>query len=81
MEISFHSHLDSNTVIAVKIYTWHDSCAVVARQKICCDLMVSNRVMARRSVRRIWIAGKKTIVEQALGVKDIRNDIRFYYSQ
>ena len=28
--ISFHSHLDSNTVIATNFCTWHDSCAVVA---------------------------------------------------
>ena len=34
MEISFHSHLDSNTVIATKLCTWHDSCAVVACEKI-----------------------------------------------
>ena len=49
MEISFHSHLDYNTVIATKFCTWHDSCAVVACAKICCDLMASNRITARRS--------------------------------
>ena len=56
---SFHSHLDSNTVIATKFCTWHDSCAVVACATICCDLMASNGVMARRSFHRIRIAGKK----------------------
>ena len=65
MEISFHSHLDSNTVIATKFCTWHDSCAVVACAKVCCNLMASNRIMARRSFHRIWIAGKKTLVKRA----------------
>ena len=64
---SFHSHLDSNTVIATKFCTWHDSCAVVACAKICCDLMASNGVMARRSFHRIWIVGKKTLVKRAPG--------------
>ena len=65
MEISFHSHLDSNTVIATKLCTWHDSCAVVACAKICCDLMASNGIMARQSLHRIWIAGKKPLVKWA----------------
>ena len=25
----FHSHLDSNTLIVTKLYTWHNDCAVV----------------------------------------------------
>ena len=61
----FHSHIDSNTVIATKFCTWHDSCAVVACATLCCDLMASNGVMARRSFHRIWIAGKKPLVKQA----------------
>ena len=36
---SFHSDLKSNTVIATTFCTWHDSCAVVACAKTCCDLM------------------------------------------
>ena len=63
MEISFHSHLESYRMIATKCCTWHDSCAVVACAKICCDLMASNGIMARRSFRRIWIAGKKNVSE------------------
>ena len=44
MEISFHYHLDStNTVIATKVCTWHDSCALVTCATICCDLMASNK--------------------------------------
>ena len=35
----------------------HESCAVVACAKICCDLTASNGVMARRSFHRVWIAG------------------------
>ena len=37
MEISFHSHLDSNTVIATKFCTWHDSC-----RGMCKNLLRSN---------------------------------------
>ena len=58
MEISFHTHLDSNIVIATEFCTWHDSCAVVACAKMCCNLMASNGITAKRSFHRIWIAGK-----------------------
>ena len=68
MEITFHSHLHSKTVIATRFCTWQDSCAVVAFAKICYDLMASNGVMARRSFHRIWFAGKKTLVTPAPGV-------------
>ena len=69
MGISIRSHLYSNAVIAAKFCTWHDSCAVVACAKICCDLMASNRVMARRNFHRIWIAGKKPLLKRAPGVR------------
>ena len=65
MEISFHSHFESNRVIATKFCTWHDSCAVVACAKICRDLMASNGTTARRSFHRIWITGKKPLVKRA----------------
>ena len=67
MEISFHSHLDYNTVIATKFCTWHDICAVVARANICCDLMTRNGITARGSFHRIWIASKKSLVKRAPG--------------
>ena len=67
MEITFRSHLDSNSVIVTKFCTWHDSCAVVACAKICCDLMASDGITARRSFHRIWIAGKKSLVKRAQG--------------
>ena len=73
MEIWFLYHLDSNTVIATKFCTWHDSCAVVACAKICCDLMASNGIIARRSFHRIWITGKKSLVKRAPG--DVINDV------
>ena len=63
--ISFHSHLNSDAVIATTFCTWHDSCAVMACAKICCDVMASNGVVARRSFHQIWIAGKKTLVKRA----------------
>ena len=40
------------------VLSWHV-------QKICCDLMANNGVMARRSFHQIWIAGKKTLVKRA----------------
>ena len=62
-EISFHSHIDSNTVIATKFCTWHDSCAVVACANICCDLLASDEIMARQNLHR----GQKTLVKWAPG--------------
>ena len=41
----------------------NDHCAVGACAKICNDLMASNRIMVRRSFRRIWIAGRKNVSE------------------
>ena len=64
MEISFHSHLDSNTVIVTNFCTWHDSRAVVTCAKFCCDLMASNGVIARRIFHRIWITGKNPLVKR-----------------
>ena len=54
--ISFYSHFDSNTMIVRKFCTWHDSCAVVAWAKKCCDPMASHW---RRSFSQIWITGKQ----------------------
>ena len=69
MEISLHSHLESNIVIATKFCTWYDSCAVVACAKICRDLVASNGIAAIRSFHRIWIAGKKTLEKRAPAAK------------
>ena len=60
----FHSHLDFNTVIATNFCTWHDSCAVVAYAKFCCELMTNNIITARRRFHRIWIAGNKPLLKQ-----------------
>ena len=65
MEISFRSHLDSNTVIATKFCTCHDSYAVVSCARICCDLMASNGITERRNFHCIWIVGKKSVVKGA----------------
>ena len=59
MEILFYSHLNSDTVITRKFWQWHDSYTVVARAKICCDLMASNGITARGNFHRILIAAKK----------------------
>ena len=65
MELLFHSPLDFNTVIATKFCTWHDSCAVMAYAKICCNLMAGNGITVRRSFHRIRISGQKLLVERA----------------
>ena len=59
MEILFHSYLDSNIVIATNFWIWHDSCAVVACAKNCCDLVASSGITPTRNFHRIWIAGEK----------------------
>ena len=66
MEISLHSHLNSNPVIATNFCTWRDICAAVACAKNCCDLIASNGITARRNFHRIWIAGKKLLVNGPL---------------
>ena len=63
MEISFHSHVNSNTMITTKFCTWHDSCAVVACAKNCCDLMASNRITARWSFVSNLNCGQKIVSE------------------
>ena len=64
IRLKFRFTFDPNTVIATKFCTWHDSCAVVACAKICCDLFASSGITARRSFHRIWIAGKKSLVKR-----------------
>ena len=73
METSLRSHLGSKTVIATKFRTWHDSCAVVACAKTCCDLMASNGITARRSFHRTRTAGKKIVSET--GPRLLRNPV------
>ena len=65
MEIHFHCRLDSNIVIATKFLymAWQLGCLAYA--KICCNLMSSNGIIAKRSFHRIWIAGKKSLVKRA----------------
>ena len=60
MEISFHYHLNFDTVITAKFCTWHDSSA-----KICCDRMASNWIAVRERMHRIGIVGKKSLVKRA----------------
>ena len=53
--IFFYPHLDSCTVTATIFFTWHDSCAVVACAKNCCDLMADSEIIARWIFHRILI--------------------------
>ena len=60
-----------------KIYTWHDSCAVVSCVKICCNLMVSNWITAKRNFHWTWIVSKKKKVrEMGLWSCDLQDLLR-----
>ena len=61
MEISFHSHLDSEDYIITKFCIWHDRCAGVACTKNCCYPIANNWITTRRSFHAIWIMSQKTL--------------------
>ena len=63
MEISFCSHPSTNKVIATKFGTWHDSWAVVACAKFCCDMINCNWIRAKWIFHRIWIVMEKLLVK------------------
>ena len=63
MEISFCSHPSTNKVIATKFGTWHDSWAVVACAKFCCDMINCNWIRAKWFFHRIWIVMEKSLVK------------------
>ena len=63
MEISFCSHPSTNKVIATKFGTWHDSLAVVACAKFCCDMINCNWIRAKWIFHRIWIVMEKSLVK------------------
>ena len=68
MEISFCSHPNTNKVIATIFGTWHDSWAVVACAKFCCDMITSNWIRAKWNFHRIWIVMEKSLVKWVLVV-------------
>ena len=53
-----------------KIFTCHDSCAVVACAKFCCKMMVSNRIPVTQIFHKIWDVYEISLMEWAL-VADI----------
>ena len=67
MEISFCSHPNTNKVITTIFGTWHDSWAVVACAKFCCDMVISNWIRAKWNFHRIWIVMEKSLVKWAPG--------------
>ena len=72
MEISFCSHPNTNKVIATIFGTWHDSWAVVACAKFCCDVVISNWIRAKWNFHRIWIVMEKSLVKWAPGTQYIK---------
>ena len=69
--VSIHSHLDSNRVIATFFYMARQLCCR-GMCKICCYLMASSGIGARRSFHRISIAGKKPLVKRSTFPLDAR---------
>ena len=67
MEISFCSHPNTNEVIATIFGTWHDSWAVMACAKFCCDMITSNWIRAKCNFHRIWIVMEKSLVKWVPG--------------
>ena len=63
MEISFCSHPNTNKVIATIFGTWHDSWAVVACAKCCCDMIISSWIRAKWNFHHIWIVMEKSLVK------------------
>ena len=64
MKISFFSHPNTNKVIATIFGTWHDSWAVVACAKFCCDVIISNWIdRAKWNFHHIWIVMEKSLVK------------------
>ena len=62
MEISFHSHLDSNTVIATKFCTCHDSC-----KKIVAIWWPATELWQGEVSIEFELPAKKNVSERALG--------------
>ena len=65
MEISFCSHPNTNKDITTIFGTWHDSWAVVACGKFCCNMVISNWITAKWNFHRIWIVMEKSLVKWA----------------
>ena len=63
METSFCSHPNTNKVVATIFGTWHDSWAVVACAKCCCDMIISSWIRAKWNFHHIWIVMEKSLVK------------------
>ena len=64
-KFTIYSVFDSDTAITTKFCTWHDSCAVLACGKICCELVANYRITGKWSFHRIWILSKKIVSEMS----------------
>ena len=51
-------------MIATKFCTWHDSCAVVACAKFCCDMITSNWITAKGNFHKIWNVTEMSLVKR-----------------
>ena len=62
MANSHCSHSNSNEAIATKFCAWHDSCAVVACEKVCCDMMTRNGIIAKLNFGRRHLNCDRNII-------------------
>ena len=64
-------------MIATIFGTWHDSWAVVACAKFCCDMITTNWKRAKWNIHRIWIVMEKLLVKWAPDPQPTLFDISF----
>ena len=66
MEIPFCCHPScSEEVIAMKFWTWHDSCAVMSCAKLCSNMIHCNGVTQKPIFHRIWTTMEKSFMKWA----------------
>ena len=65
--ILFWSHPSSPIVIITNFCTWHNSCAVMACAKVCCNIISRTGITPKLNFSRIWIGMDKSRVKQTPG--------------
>ena len=65
---SFCSYPSCCEVPAIKFFTWHDSCAIMACARFYSDMILHNGVTLKTVFHRIWISMEKSFVKWAPGL-------------
>ena len=74
MDISFGSYPCCSKLFTMTFCTWHDSCDVAARAKLCSDRIQNDGVTLKPIFLRIWIMMDKSFVKWARGL--VTDDIQ-----